>query len=148
MAGRPTIKLNGQTFTESWVNDIVRWIDSLVGAGGIVETDFTVANNQVAAADVTGLLFSSAVSRSAVASYDVRRKTDTGSSEVRATGTLVLGYRLQTAAWEILGQDEYGDAHGVTFTVTSAGQVQYTSTSIAGSNYVGQLKFKAEAFNA
>lgn len=133
--------------TASWWNIIRTALLALFGDESATETAFTVVNNQAGAADVTACLVSSASSRGAVVKYDIRRKSDTALSEVRAVGTLVLGYRLQSSAWEILGQDEYGDTHGVTFTVTAAGQVQYTSTNLAGANYVGELRFKVESFN-
>jgi hypothetical protein len=138
---------NSNRVTASWFNAIRTALLTLFGDEAASETDFTIANNQVAAADVTGMVFSSSSSRTAVVRFDIRRKTDTASTERRSTGTLALAYRLQTAAWEILGQDEYGDFHGVTFTITAAGQVQYTSDSISGANYVGQLKFKSETYN-
>lgn len=139
---------NGQRVVGSWFNAIKNAIKMLFGDGVIVETAFAVANNQVTAADVTGALFSSADSRSARMRYDIKRKTDTASSEVRAVGELVLAYRDETSSWEILGEMFDGDAHGVTFSVTAAGQVQYTSSSIAGANYVGQMRFRVlEAFN-
>jgi hypothetical protein len=109
-------------------------------------TSFTLVNNQSSAANVTGLLFDKTLYRTAVAIVDVRRKTDTASSEVRASHRLVLLYSAQADSWTLF-DEQNGDADGLTFSVTSAGQVQYTSTNITGTNGVHNLYFCAEMFN-
>lgn len=133
--------------TASWFNAIRSALISAFGAGAIGETEFTVANNQGAAANVTGLSVSSASYRGAIVEYDVTRKTDTASSEVRCVGTMFLQYRAESSAWEICGTSENGDDVGVTFSITSGGQVQYTSTNISGSNYAGKMNFRVRSFD-
>lgn len=143
------VRSNGHRAFASWWNVIRTALINVFGTGALGTTSFTVANNQGAAADVTGLAFTGAVSRSALVHYDIRRKTDTAASEVRERGTLTLLYNAQDSVWDTDANQSYaGAGAGVTFSVTTAGQVQYTSSSIAGSNYVGQMKFKAEAFDA
>lgn len=147
------VRSNGDTVFASWWNLLRTWLIYFFGGGAIPETQFTVANNQGVAADVTGLVFTAASYRSAEVEYELSRKTDTASSEVRAIGRLRLAYRAEGTAWAILGEEYHGDEidglpAGVTFSITSAGQVQYTSTNISGSNYVGTLKFRARTFNA
>lgn len=145
----PAAKANGDTVTASgWFNTLRTWILELVGGGSIGETSFTIANAQASVANVTGLSFTAASYRSAEVEYEISRKTDTASSEVRSIGTLRLAYRAQSSAWEILGENSSGDETGVTFSITAAGQVQYSSTNISGSNYAGTLKFRARSWNA
>jgi hypothetical protein len=148
----PSTRSNGGRVTAGWFNDIKTWVQGLYGAGAIEETSFTIANNQSGAASVTGLLFSSASYRSAEVDYEISRKTDTASSEVRCIGKMKLVYRAESSSWEIIGDSFDGDdiagvACGVTFTVTAAGQVQYESSNIAGSNYAGTIKFRARTWN-
>lgn len=138
---------NGGTAIADWWNIFRTKLIGYFGAGGIGETSFTLPNNQSSATDVTGLSFSISSVRSAIVTYEVSRKTDTALSELRSIGRLFLAYRAQSSAWEILNQQENGDDSGVTFTVTAGGQVQVATTNIAGSNYVGTLKFKGESFN-
>lgn len=131
----------------AWFNTLrtaILELQSLVGTGSIVPTDFTIANNQASAANVTGLVFSSADTKSVKVTADIRRKTATASSEVVAHHILFLQYRDQTSTWEVASSEAKGDDSGVTLTVTSVGQVQYVSTSIAGSSYTGTMRFKAE----
>jgi hypothetical protein len=139
-------RLNGQKILYDWFNALRGAgvdLEAFVGSGYIGETSFTIANNQGAAANVTGLSFNSASYKAAHIFVRIQRKTD--SSENVSVGVLKAMYRAATTTWEIL--DELGgDFTGVTFSITSGGQVQYTSTNQSGSNYTGTMKFKAITF--
>lgn len=88
--------------------------------GDIKETSFTAADNQGSAANVTGLAFANATVRSFEAIVSIVR------------GSTYAQYKLyglqEASAWELV-QDKVGDVTGLVFTITTAGQVQYTSTS-------------------
>lgn len=111
----------------------------------LVETSFSVANNVAAAADVTGLSFSSAISTGAKVIAEARRKTD--SSEVTSIVEIDVRYQESTSDWGI-DWAERGDDSGLDFSITAAGQVQYTSDDLTGANYSGTLKFKSITFTA
>lgn len=130
----------------SWWNALKtagKAIESFLGAGFVQETAFTIANNSGVAANVTGLVFDKTSYKSAIVSVEIRRKTDTNESV--CNGTLSLLYRDLAAAWEIV-ENLSGDSHGLTLSITSGGQVQYTSDNMTGANYSGKLKFKAISF--
>jgi hypothetical protein len=115
---------------------IFRRTDDASVAGGYVELE--IVNNQVAAADVTGLLLDSDSYKSVKVFYEVFRKT--GSSERICNGFFTCLYKSGTNAWELeAGSFEGSPAHGVTFSITTAGQVQYTSDNMAGTNYESRL---------
>lgn len=105
--------------------------------GDIDETSFAAANNQSSAADVTGLAFANASVRAFEAQVSVT---------VDATSDLFASYKLygiqKGASWE-MSQTSVGDVTGFVFTITTAGQVQYTD-----SNYTGfvsaTVKFRAQ----
>jgi hypothetical protein len=105
-------------------------------AGDINETSFSAANNQVAAANVTGLAFANATVRSFDAQVSVA---------IDATASLFETFNLRGiqkgASWDMAVVSN-GDDSGIVFSITNAGQVQYTSTNEAGfvSNTV---KFRA-----
>lgn len=106
--------------------------------------EITLANNQSSAADVTGLLLDSSSYRSARIEIEIFRKTD--SAERIFRGHLIATYLESSGAWDITpsgegsGQYESGVySHGVTFSITAAGQVQYTSDLMTGLNYEGEL---------
>ena len=105
-------------------------------AGDINETSFSMANNQTTAADVTGLAFANATVRSFEALVSV---------EIDATADLFEVFKLngiqKGAAWD-MSVESTGDTSNVDFTITAAGQVQYTSGNEAG--FVsGAIKFRA-----
>ena len=110
--------------------------------GGLTQESQTIANNQTTQ-NVTALLYDKLVSVGAQVRYMVNRVTDTAASKVQQIGTLVIRYDANTDDWFIAESDLQGDA-GVTFTITSAGQVQYTSTNLAGANYSGTMYFYNE----
>ncbi len=112
------------------------------GAGGIAETAFTFANNQVAAANVTLCVFDSTVSKDAYIEVAVRRITTT--TAVRCMVFLHVFYDTLLAQWVFGNKEEVGrDASGLTFSITTAGQLQYTSDTTSGSTYNGASKFRA-----
>jgi hypothetical protein len=116
---------------------------NLLGGGYIEETSFAIANNNATPANVTGLSVASASYKGALVMASIRRYTD--SSEVSAIGFLHLSYRVKSSTWD-LTPDLPGDATGVTFSITAAGQVQYVSDNLAGANYYGNMNFKLLSF--
>jgi hypothetical protein len=127
------------------------WFDALRDAGILLEAALAasivsfqaIANNQAVAANVTALLFDSAAVKLAVVDYTVRRKSD--SVDVVGGGTFFVHYRPATSDWELTSGPAFGEDHGVAFTVTAGGQVQYTSDSRAGVYNTGLSKMN---FNA
>lgn len=141
------LRENGQKILYSWFNALRTAgvaIESFLGSSFIAETEATIANGQGGATDVTGLLLDSAEVGSAIISTEIRRKTD--SNESVSVGHLLARYLEATSTWAI--EDVLsGDASGVTFSITAGGQVQYTSDTLAGTNYAGTMKFKAITFD-
>jgi hypothetical protein len=99
--------------------------------GDIIPTSFTAADNQSAATNVTGLAFANGTVRSFEAILSVVRGSTYAQYKL---------YGLQEASnWE-LSQSFIGDSTGLVFTITSAGQIQYTSTSTGNT---ATVKFRA-----
>lgn len=104
--------------------------------GDLNETSFSAANNQGTPADITGFVFSNATVRSFNALVSV---------SIDATSDLFEVFEMngiqKSASWELV-QSSGGDTSGITFSITSAGQIQYTSTNVAG--FVSNtIKFRA-----
>jgi hypothetical protein len=114
-----------------------RVVDAAVREGVI---DMEIANNQAAAADVSALALDSASYRAVEVFFEVWRKT--ASSERLATGSFKCFYKDSTEEWEMVPGSYEGDETGVTFTVTVAGQVQYTSDNMAGTGYESRALFR------
>ena len=85
---------------------------------------FDAANNQTTAADVTGLDLSGFRAASIELSVDIQ-----------ATSDLFAKFRLdaiqKNGAWQ-LAVEYLGDETNIEFTITSGGQIQYTSANEAG----------------
>lgn len=108
--------------------------------GDIAQTSFSAANNQASPANVTGLAF---------ANGSVRAFSALVSVSIDATADLFEEFHLQgiqkSASWN-MSVDSVGDSSGIVFSITNAGQVQYTSTSVAG--FVSNtIKFRAIVTN-
>lgn len=88
---------------------------------------FSFTNNQSSAANVTGLLLDSSSERSAVIHYEIFRD---GTADLYESGTLTAHYN--GTDWDHV-LSRIGNA-GVVFSITSGGQIQYTSTDNAGSS--------------
>jgi len=130
-----------------WAEEVTNTLDSLLGAGDILETPGEIANNQSVALDVLQLAFEPTVTRSAVVTYSIYRNTD--SASLSETGTINILYDASQPTNEkwVVTQSFVGNA-GVIFTITDAGQFQYTSTNMAGTGYVNKFKFKATTTSA
>jgi len=131
---------DGQTLDQTNTNltQLLTAINNKIGLGGTQQT-FTIVNNTVTATNVTPLLFNSANIKSAVIEYDIHRQSDTASSELDEAGSMRLLYDAVAGNWRIALNSNFDDAL-VTFTVTAAGQVKYTSSDIAGSNSTGTMR--------
>jgi hypothetical protein len=120
-------------------------IESLFGGKGnfIAETPFTIANNQITPANVTGLLFNPAVSRSFKVEYQIyRNTTGGGATELAERGILQGVYLTVAGTWEMSPGPAASNA-GITFSITNAGQVQYTSSNISGTPASSVMRFVA-----
>lgn len=105
-------------------------------AGDISEDSFAAANNVASPADVTGLAFANATVRSFKALVSV---------EIDATADLYESFELlgvqRGSDWS-MSISSTGDDSQINFSITNAGQVQYTSANLAG--FVSNtIKFRA-----
>jgi len=91
------------------------------------EKSFVIVNNQVAAADLVGMVFSSKGVTQVVVDFLIQRVT-TGASAVELieSGFFILTYRPTLAEWQItLIQTDTPDDSGVEFTITP---IAFTAT--------------------
>ena len=93
------------------------------------ERSFVAANNVSSASNITGFVFSNAVVRAfdAVVSVTI---IDGGSNKYAYYN--LKG--IQKGSNWVLNSSYVGDATGFTFSITNSGQIQYTSTDVAGYN--------------
>lgn len=151
-----TITISGTNYSLPAQSDSPAWGENLssiitalasvasnqAGTGDITLTSFVPANNQSSVANVTGLSFDSSLIRGAIIEYSIYRYT--ASSELSEVGNLYVSYKNSAGSAE-LAQTHVGSS-GITFSITSGLQIQYTSTNMAGAGYTSKMQFRAKAF--
>lgn len=109
---------------------------SAAAPGDITTTSFSAANNQIAPANVTGLSFSNSLTRSFTANVAISLIATSNSYE-----NVTLNAIQRSADWQMVAQSA-GDISGVVFSITTGGQIQYTSPNSTG--FVSNtIKFRA-----
>lgn len=126
----------------AWIKAISDVVNDLQGVNDITLTTSAISNNQTAFQSVQGLLFDTGTVKTFTAPYFVVRTVD-GTTEVES-GSLHGTYN--GATWTLLQNDLQQDA-GMAFDITAAGQVQYKSDDLSGTNYTGEIKFKAKTLD-
>jgi hypothetical protein len=104
----------------------------------IKERSATVGNNITAAENVLDFAFSSSVARAFDAVVSVRINGTSGNK--------FAYYNLkgvQKASTWVLNSSFVGDMTGITFSITSGGQIQYTTTNAPDYSAPGVVKFRA-----
>ena len=117
--------------TQGQISDLVT-----ITTGDIPQTSFVIANNQSAPANVTGLAFANGSIESAEVQYSIVINATTSLYE---SGFIHL--IQQSGTWSIAQMANF-DNTNVIFSVTNAGQVQYTSPSYTGYSS-GKMQFRA-----
>jgi hypothetical protein len=117
-------------------------VNSTTGPSDILVTSFALTNNQSSPANVIGAAFNTASVRSAIISYSLYISTST--NELSECGQIYCTFKSTAGSWELA--QNYVGISGVVFSITNAGQIQYTTTNVSGINYSGKMKFKASAF--
>jgi len=119
------IRTNGTlSVAASWFNTLRTAGLSMMGASGTLQTEFAILNTQVNS-DITDLLFVQATSLSATIEYHIN-----GASFQKSS----FDVYFDGATWRLTEKVQTALNGGVTFSITAAGQVQYTS----GGASVGQ----------
>ncbi len=134
--------------TQPW-QAMFRLLKTLIDPLG-VEQFFTLVNNQASAADITGLALNYKQNSHGIVEYLIQRvTTSTGATELITGGMFHLVWKPTTAAWAIQAIGTAGPStSGITFTVTAAGQVQYTSTNITGTASISRIVYRVRTLEA
>ena len=108
---------------------------------GTKQFSFNLLNNQAVAVavDATELIFNKVTYKMVHIMYDIHRRTDTPADVKNEVGHVYISHNTETDIWMITNVSYMDDA-GIVFSVTSSGQIRYTSSNLTGSNYTGKIR--------
>ena len=109
-----------------------------IAAKGGAQISSTITNNQSSAGDLTGLLFDKTTIKAARILYSIERSDDNPTT-VSQVGELMVVHDSVNDVWRINDTAVLDDA-GVTFSILTTGQVQYTSTNFTGGSYASAFR--------
>ena len=153
-----TITIQGTPIIMPSSGESPQWSDALIQFTQAVETALTAAIGSFdvspqtmnidayngSGTSITNLSFSTANVRAAYIKYSVFRTTS--SDTAYEAGNLMLVYNPNGtigSKWEVV-RDYVGDG-SISFTISDAGAVSFTTTSIAGTSHTGILSYSAAA---
>jgi hypothetical protein len=157
----PTLTINGTVIdfpdssaSPNWAPAIIAFAEAVEGAlalsGGtydVTPQSFTIDSyNAASNIDIPALAFPTSAVRSAFIRYSVYRSTDSNSAY--EAGDMIIVYNANNSSghkWALSQGNITGSGAQITFNVTDAGQIQFSTTSISGSNHVGKIGFEARS---
>jgi hypothetical protein len=74
--------------------------------------------------------------------FGISRVYSSPNAEIMTQGSFSGIYRQLSSTWEIDGYTFTGDNPEVQFSITSLGQVQYTSSNLPGTKVESMIKFR------
>ena len=157
--GNPGLGIPATVVTDDWANDVqeeivnviedqsitlvkgtqtqlLAAIKSLIAFGGDAQINQSIANN-TGPSNVVGLVFDKTETKSAHIFYAIERETDTQNEQ--QVGQLYAVHDSIDDVWRVSDSSVLDDA-GVVFTITSSGQIQYTSDDLTGTGYSGTMR--------
>ncbi len=127
----------GSTLVKGTITQLQSAIFAIAGGSG-TDSKFDPLLNTTANQVITGLVFDKATVKAAIIPFDVHRETD--SSNVQEVGVLMATHDSKDDVWRITELITGLDNAGVTFNITSTGQVRVSTTNLAGANYAAQFR--------
>lgn len=142
----------------NWAPAVIEAVEALTDAVNAITATYDVApqaqnidaNNSSNDVSLNNLSFPSADVRAATVYYTVFRQTeDSGppdAQEVTEAGTLEISYnnsRPVNQKWELVRSGQ-GEAY-ITFEITDAGQITFSTTALTGINHTGIVSYRALA---
>jgi hypothetical protein len=84
--------------------------------------------------------------KQALIEYFVQRvTTGGGATELLESGILHAVWKPTTAAWSLSQGDSYPSDAGITFSITTDGNVEYTTTNISGTASISKITFRVRS---
>lgn len=125
----------------AWAEAVSRALLTVQQPNDVPVTTAAIINNVTVPTPILGFTFDTSEVIAINGEYIVKRRTD--SQNLVQNGVIQGNFNGQN--WNIT-HESTSDA-GITFDITASGQIVYTTTDVSGSNYVGEIIFKAKVFN-
>ena len=134
--------------SQSW-DLFFRTLYNRVSALGVEKT-FAIANNQASAVNITGFQINKDQISAAFVDFLVQRvTTSTGAVELVEAGKLTALYNPTSDNWSLVEESVNNPENsGVTFSITSTGQMQYTSSNVGGTPSISRVVYRARVLAA
>lgn len=158
--GNPALGVPATEISDDWANDVQEELCTVIENAGIVLAKGTqnqlynailgmiglggsqikldplanITANQV----ITGLVFNKATFKAAIMIYDCHRQTD--SSNEQEVGILFATHDSKDDLWRVSKLITALDDAGLTFNITSAGQMRVSTDDLVGTNYAAQIR--------
>lgn len=114
-----------------------------------IEKSFVLANNKTTIVgdpdqdDIKGLAFNKQSVGCAFIDFYIQRTTDTNESV--SSGSSIVYYKPKSDTWAFVSAPTVA---GITLSITSAGQIQYTSTNVTGTTVISKITWRARTLDA
>lgn len=132
----------GEQITD-WATAVTDALTTVQQPNDLLPTTANIANNITVFTNIPGFSFNTSEVIAINAECIIQRSL-TSPATVLAENTTISG-NFDGTNWTISVSGE-GDS-GVEFDITPAGQIQYKSSNLVGSGYLGSIIFKAKVFN-
>jgi hypothetical protein len=133
-----------------WGSEVTDWAEAVTEALSTVQkpnditlTNAVINNGVVTPTNINGFFFSTAEVKAIDSRYLISRSTVSPAVVITEVG-YIEGY-FDGTSWGISIRT-VGDS-SVSLSITPSGQIQYTSSTLAGTGYVGSIAFEAKVIN-
>jgi hypothetical protein len=134
----------GEQVTD-WASAVTDALTTVQQPNDILTTSAAINNNQTTYVNIPGFSFDTSEVIAIEAQATVTRSTSSPAFTVVEDFHIEGNYN--GTEWTISVTTNSKEDSGVDFDITSSGQIQYASSNIVGSGYIGQVLFKAKVFN-
>lgn len=132
------VEFSGQVLSKVDPTQVRQAVQLLIGTGGApIKEDIDNASGPL---PIAGLILDKANFKGAIAQFDLERFTD--SNNVQESGFIFMSHDTSDDLWRVSASSKIDDA-GVVFTITAAGQIEYTSDNLVGANYDGKIRISS-----
>ena len=138
----------------NWSESVIQFAEAVAAQLSIATGTYDVAPqsmtidayNNASNVDIPALSFPASNVRAAFINYTVYRSTNSANGD--EAGDLIIVYNPNNSVgmkWTVTQGNKTGKGASIAFNVTDTGQVQFTTSALAGTSHAGKIGFYAKA---